>query len=218
MAPVAGGATAAGERRDGADGAGFPAEGPGEGGTDAGGSDGAGYFLNTFSIGVYPELLRYRLRWEPRLGYLPAALLAAWRVLRTQRPVRLRLAGRPQSVWLLFAGNGTYHGTGAAPRRRDGLGEALLDVRVVHGGGRPGPRLLAAALAGPLSRSPVHTATRLRSLSIGAIPPGTPLAYDGEYAPAPGSLRLDNLPGALTVYRDRRRGPAADPGRRPLRR
>lgn len=160
-----------------------------------------GYFLNTFSIGAYPELLRHRLRWGPRIGGGPAALLAAWRVLRAERPVRLLLAGRPRSVWLLFAGNGTYHGTGPTPRRRESLGEGLLDLRLVHGGGRPGPRLLAAAFAGPLSRSPVHTATRLRSLRIGEIPPGTPLAYDGEYSRAPAALVLDTLPDALTVYR-----------------
>ncbi|WP_453087006.1 phosphatase PAP2 family protein [Streptomyces roseus] len=161
----------------------------------------SGYFLNTFSIGAYPELLRRRLRWAPRIGGGPAALLAAWKVLRAERPVRLSLAGRPRSVWLLFAGNGTYHGTGPTPRRRDSLGEGLLDVRLVHGGGRPGPRLFAAALTGPLSRSPVHTATRLRSLRIGDIPPGTPLAYDGECTPAPPALVLDTLPDALTVYR-----------------
>ncbi|WKD34614.1 bifunctional phosphatase PAP2/diacylglycerol kinase family protein [Streptomyces xanthophaeus] len=162
-----------------------------------------GYFLNNFSIGAYPELLGHRLRWAPRIGGGPAALLAAWRVLRSQRPVRLRLAGRPRSVWLLFAGNGTYHGTGPTPRRRDHLGEGLLDLRLVHGGGRPGPRLLAAAFTGPLSRSPIHVATRLRSLRIGDIPAGTPLAYDGEYAEAPTGLVLDELPDALTVYRPR---------------
>ncbi|WP_327168111.1 bifunctional phosphatase PAP2/diacylglycerol kinase family protein [Streptomyces subrutilus] len=163
----------------------------------------SGYFLNNFSIGAYPELLRHRLRWGPRIGGGPAALLAAWRVLRSERPVRLRLTGRPRSVWLLFAGNGTYHGTGPTPRRRDNLGEGLLDLRLVYGGGRPGPRLLAAAFAGPLTRSPVHTAARQRSLRIGDIPPGTALAYDGEYAEAPPALVLDVLPDALTVYRPR---------------
>ncbi|OKK19579.1 phosphoesterase [Streptomyces sp. CB00455] len=163
-----------------------------------------GYFLNNFSIGAYPELLRHRLHWSPRIGGGPAALLAAWRVLRAQRPLRLRLNGRMRSVWLLFAGNGTYHGTGPTPRRRETLGEGLLDVRIVYGGGRPGPRLLAAALAGPLTRSPVHNATRLRSLRVGDIPPGTPLAYDGEYAKAGEALVLDELPDALTVYRPRK--------------
>ncbi|MCX4693297.1 bifunctional phosphatase PAP2/diacylglycerol kinase family protein [Streptomyces sp. NBC_01408] len=164
---------------------------------------GYGYFLNNFSIGAYPELLRHRLRWGPRIGGAPAALLAAWKVLRAERPVPLRLAGRPLSAWLLFVGNGTYQGTGPTPRGRDSLGEGLLDVRLVLGGGRPGPRLLAAAFAGPLSRSPVHVATRLRSLRIADIPAGTPFAYDGEYAKAPAALVLDGLPDALTVYRPR---------------
>ncbi|MFD5146338.1 bifunctional phosphatase PAP2/diacylglycerol kinase family protein [Streptomyces sp. NPDC058401] len=163
----------------------------------------AGYFLNNFSIGAYPELLGHRLRWGPRIGGGPAALLAAYRVLRAERPVRLKLAGKPRSVWLLFAGNGTYQGTGPAPRYRKSLGEGLLDVRLVLGGGRPGPRLLAAAFAGPLTRSPVHVATRLRSLRVSDIPAGTPLAYDGEYAQAPTALVLDDLPDALTVYRPR---------------
>ncbi|MCX5198266.1 phosphatase PAP2 family protein [Streptomyces sp. NBC_00249] len=186
-----------------------PSPGPGSvaaeaGAGSAGGSgSGARYFLNNFSIGAYPELLRHRLRWGPRIGGGPAAVLAAWQVLRAERPVRLTLAGRPRSAWLLFAGNGTYQGSGPAPRRRDSLGEGLLDLRLVHGGGRPGPRLLAAAFAGPLSRSPVHVATRLRSLRIGDIPAGTALAYDGEYAQAPAALVLDALPDALTVYRPR---------------
>ncbi|MCB5179854.1 bifunctional phosphatase PAP2/diacylglycerol kinase family protein [Streptomyces antimicrobicus] len=170
-------------------------------GSEARAGAGAGYFLNTFSIGVYPELLRHRLVWAPRIGGGAAAVVAAVRVLRAERPVVLRVAGRRRAVWLLFAGNGVYHGRGAAPRRRVSLGAGLLDVRLVRGGGRPGPRLLAAALAGPLSRSPVHTATRLRSLRISDIPPGTPLAYDGEYALAPSSLVIDGLPEALTVYR-----------------
>lgn len=170
---------------------------------EPGGSGGSGYFLNNFSIGAYPELLRHRLHWAPRIGGGPAAILAAWKVLRAERPVRLRLAGKPRSAWLLFAGNGTYHGTGPTPRRRDTLGEGLLDVRLVHGGGRPGPRLLAAAFAGPLTRSPVHVATRLRSLRIADIPAGTPIAYDGEYAKAPSALVLDELPDALIVYRPR---------------
>ncbi|MET9961867.1 phosphatase PAP2 family protein [Streptomyces sp. NPDC006326] len=176
---------------------------PGPRGETGPGGEESGYFLNTFSIGAYPELLRHRLRWAPRIGGGPAALLASWRVLRAERPVGLRLAGRSRKVWLLFAGNGTYQGTGPTPRRREHLGEDVLDLRLVYGGGRPGPRLLAAAFAGPLSRSPVHTATHLRSLRIADIPPGTPFAYDGEYAEAPTALVLDKLPDALTVYRPR---------------
>ncbi|MFF5444602.1 bifunctional phosphatase PAP2/diacylglycerol kinase family protein [Streptomyces sp. NPDC012888] len=176
---------------------------PGPGAGSGPGSAESGYFLNTFSIGVYPELLRHRVRWAPRIGSGPAALLAAWRVLRAQHPVRLRLGGRTVPVWLLFAGNGTYHGSGPTPRRRLSLDEPHLDVRLVLGGGHPGTRLLAAAFTGPLTRSPAHLATRLDALRITGIPPGTALAHDGEYATAPTDLVLDKLPAALTVYRPR---------------
>ncbi|MFG2297171.1 bifunctional phosphatase PAP2/diacylglycerol kinase family protein [Streptomyces sp. NPDC048603] len=183
--------------------AGGAAEPSGDGRSGPEAVTGPGYFLNTFSIGVYPDLLRHRLRWAPRIGSGPAALLAAWRVLRDQRPVRLRLAGRTVPVWLLFTGNGTYHGAGPVPRRRLNLDEPQLDLRVVLGGGHPGPRLLAAALTGPLTRSPAHFATHTRALRVTDIPPGTALAYDGEYALAPEALVLDKLPAALTVYRPR---------------
>ncbi|MFI9585254.1 bifunctional phosphatase PAP2/diacylglycerol kinase family protein [Streptomyces sp. NPDC052236] len=167
------------------------------------GPDGAraGFFLNTFSLGVYPELLRIRERWSPRIGDWPAGVLAAALVLRGAEPLEGEIHGRLRPMWLLFAGNGTYRRMGPSPGGRHDLADGLLDVRVVHGGRRPGLRLLAAALAGPLSRSPVHAARRLRRLRIAGLAPGTPVAYDGEVAEAPQELVLDKAVGALTVYR-----------------
>ncbi|MDG4862044.1 phosphoesterase, partial [Streptomyces sp. T-3] len=62
-------------------------------------------------------------------------------------------------------------------------------------------RLLAAALAGPISRSPLHAAVRLRRLRISGLTPGTPVAYDGEVTEMGGELLLEKLPEALVVYR-----------------
>ncbi|ANW17364.1 bifunctional phosphatase PAP2/diacylglycerol kinase family protein [Streptomyces clavuligerus] len=162
-----------------------------------------GYFLNTFSLGVYPELVHIREHWSPRVGGWPAGVLAALRVLRHGRPLRAVVQGRSRPLWLLFAGNGIYRPVGPTPGHRDDLADGLLDVRVVHGGRLPGLRLLAAALAGPLSRSPVHAAERLRTVRIDGLAPGTPLAYDGEVVPAPPRLTLDKAREALTVYRPR---------------
>ncbi|MEU4347256.1 phosphatase PAP2 family protein [Streptomyces sp. NPDC023838] len=167
------------------------------------GPDGAaaGYFVNTFSLGVYPELVRLRERWTPRIGGWPAGVLASYEVLRGERPLEAELRGKPHALWLLFAGNCTYQRLGPAPAHRYDLADGLLDVRVVQGGRLPGLRLLAAALAGPLSRSPVHAAQRLRRLRIGGLAPGTSVAYDGEVAHIEGELTVDKLPEALTVYR-----------------
>ncbi|MEN8654660.1 phosphatase PAP2 family protein [Streptomyces sp. 21So2-11] len=169
-----------------------------------GGDDQPGYFLNTFSLGVYPELVRIREHWAPRIGGWPAGVLAAVKVLRDERPLEAQVGqhkSRRRSVWMLFAGNGTYQRVGPTPGRRFDLADGLLDVRVVHGGRLPGLRLLAAALAGPLSRSPVHAAQRLRRVWISGLAPGTLLAYDGEVVDAPEEFVIDKADEALTVYR-----------------
>ncbi|MEU8666808.1 phosphatase PAP2 family protein [Streptomyces anulatus] len=166
-----------------------------------GGEEGAdGYFLNAFSLGVYPELVRTREHWSPRIGGWPAGVLAAFHVLRGRRPLEAELQGRRRPLWLLFVGNGLFQRVGPAPGRRHNLADGLLDVRVVHGGRTPALRLLAAAVAGPLTRSPAHAAVRRRRVRIGDLAPGTPYAYDGEVAHSGTELTIDKLPEALTVY------------------
>ncbi|MFJ2171875.1 bifunctional phosphatase PAP2/diacylglycerol kinase family protein [Streptomyces sp. NPDC087851] len=160
-----------------------------------------GHFVNTFSLGVYPELVRVREQWAPRIGGWPAGVLAAARVLRGEHQIDAEFEGRRRSLWLLFAGNGIYQQMGPTPGHRQNLADGLLDLRIVHGGRAPGARLLAAALAGPLSRSPVHAAVRMRRVRIKNIAPGTRLAFDGEVAEAPRELTLDKAIEALTVYR-----------------
>ncbi|PKW11074.1 undecaprenyl-diphosphatase [Streptomyces sp. 1222.5] len=166
-------------------------------------SDGEGLFLNTLSLGVYPELVRERERWSHRIGGWPAGLLGTLKVLRAdQHPLEVELGGERRPLWLLFVGNGVYHRMGLAPGRRTDLADGLLDVRVVHGSRRPALRLLAAAVAGPLTRSPAHAAVQVNRLRLKGIAPGTPLAYDGEVVPVSGGeVTLENLPEALTVYR-----------------
>jgi diacylglycerol kinase family enzyme/membrane-associated phospholipid phosphatase len=158
-------------------------------------------FLNTFSIGSYPELVRYRERWSRRVGSWPAGVLAAVRVLRTSRAVDVELGGRRQQVWVLFVGNGTYRSLGPAPVSRDHLADGLLDVRIVRGGRFSRTRLIAAALTGGLTGSPVHARARLRRLRIRVLSADTRLAFDGEVAPAPSELLLDKVNEGLTVYR-----------------
>jgi undecaprenyl-diphosphatase len=129
-------------------------------------------------------------------------VLAALRVVRADRhPLEAEFRGQAHPLWLLFAGNGTYHRMGLTPGRRRDLADGQLDVRVVHGGRRPAARLLAAALAGPLTRSPAHAAVQVGRLRLASVAPGTLLAYDGEVTEVAGEVTLEKLPEALTVYR-----------------
>ncbi|MGX4694691.1 hypothetical protein [Streptomyces sp. JNUCC 63] len=104
-------------------------------------------------------------------------------------------------MWLLFAGNCTYGRTGLTTGRRLDLADGLFDVRAVYGGRRAGARLIGAALAGPLSRSPFHAAVRMKRVRIKGISPGTPLAYDGEITEPGGDVTLSKLHEGLRVYR-----------------
>lgn len=158
-------------------------------------------FLNTFSIGVYPELVRIRERWAHRIGAWPAGVLAAWEVLRTAEPLTVRINGKRRAVWLLFVGNCQYRGLGFAPVRRHDLADGVLDVRVVHGGHLARTRLLTAALMGTPRSSPVLAEARLPRLRIGGLPAGAQVAYDGEVTACKGELTLEKEREALTVYR-----------------
>ncbi|GAA0665168.1 bifunctional phosphatase PAP2/diacylglycerol kinase family protein [Kitasatospora atroaurantiaca] len=159
-------------------------------------------FLNTFSIGVYPDLVRVRERLEKRLGKWPALGVALVRVLAAAEPVPVAVSGVPRRLWLLFAGNGAYDPPGFAPSHRSRLDDGLLDIRVVDGS-RPfaRTRLLAAFLSGTLGRSRVYREARLPALDLTDLRGVGHLALDGEAVPAPDRLLLGKASRPLTVYR-----------------
>ncbi|MGV9246287.1 phosphatase PAP2 family protein [Streptomyces sp. NPDC003710] len=169
---------------------------------DTGAATGPVEFLNTFGIGLYPELVRQRERLEPRLGKWPATTVALIRVLRTATPAELRLDGRPRRLWLLFAGNGRYLPDGFAPAYRPRLDDGLLDLRLIDGCHRLArTRVVLSALAGTLGRSRVYVAERVPEVRIENLRGTDTCAYDGEVLPAPGALRLGKRNRALVVYR-----------------
>ncbi|KJS54069.1 phosphoesterase [Streptomyces rubellomurinus subsp. indigoferus] len=159
-------------------------------------------FLNTFSIGIYPELVRAREHLEDRLGKWPALAVALVRVLARAEPVRLTVSGVPRTLWMLFAGNGTYDPPGFAPTHRTSLDGGRLDIRAVDGS-HPfaRTRLLFAFLTGTLATSRVYREARLSALDLTDLHEVRHLAVDGEAVPAPDRLRLSKATAALTVYR-----------------
>lgn len=158
-------------------------------------------FVNTFSIGLYPELVRRRERLEGRIGKWPAAAVSLLAVLRDATPLRVRLDGHDRVLWLLFAGNGRYVPDGLAPSHRPRPDDGLLDVRTVDAEAPLArTRLALSSLGGALRRSRVFAAERVERLRISGLEDVRDLAYDGEIASAPATLFLDKQRGALTVY------------------
>ncbi|MFF3645692.1 diacylglycerol/lipid kinase family protein [Streptomyces sp. NPDC002564] len=160
-------------------------------------------FLNTFSIGVYSDLVHARERLEKRIGKWPALVIGLANVLATGSPLSVVINGRPRRIWLLFAGNGIYHPAGFAPTYRTQLDDGLLDVRAVEAGTPLArTRLLLAVLTGTLHNSRVLTTAQVRRLELEVLEGDPHLAYDGEVTDATyRRLVLDKLPKALTLYR-----------------
>ncbi|MFM9371962.1 bifunctional phosphatase PAP2/diacylglycerol kinase family protein [Streptomyces sp. Da 82-17] len=159
------------------------------------------YFLNTFSLGAYPDLVRHREHWSPRIGGPAASVLGVAKILRTAEPMRAVVNGRRRAMWLLFAGNGVYRSLGIAPVRRHDLADGLLDIRIAHGGRLARTRLFATALGGGLARTRTYAAAHVPRLLVSGLAEGTRMAYDGEVVDAPRAFRVDKLPESLTVYR-----------------
>ena len=157
-------------------------------------------FLNTSSIGAYPEMVRRRDRLSGRLGKWLALSVAAAQTLRRQSPVELVVNGKPLSVWIIFVGNCLYTPRGLSPAWRPRLEDGLLDVQYLRADLRFGrTRAVLATLLGVSehTRSYGHfTATEVRVVSHSGL---RRVAYDGEMGEKSAEFLFRKL-APLTVY------------------
>jgi undecaprenyl-diphosphatase len=138
-------------------------------------------FLNTSSIGAYPEMVRRRDRLSGRMGKWLALTVAAAQVLRHQAPESLVINGEPRSVWIVFIGNCLYTPRGLSPAWRPRLEDGLLDVQYLRADLHFGrTRAVLATLLGVSehTRSYGHfSAEEVRVASRSGL---KQVAYDGE--------------------------------------
>ena len=159
-------------------------------------------FLNTASLGSYPEFVRVRESLEHRFGKRVAAAVAIVRVARGGPGFDAVVDGRRTHALLLFVGNGCYRPTGLVPRWRPALDTGLLDVRWVDGSRRWSlVSLLAAALSGNAYRPRSYRARTVETLHVDVDGERGLLARDGEVSEAPTPVRFSVRRQALTVYR-----------------
>lgn len=158
-------------------------------------------FVNNANIGTYPQFVRYRERYERRVGKPAASLIALLHVLRRERPVRLRLGDREVATSMFFIGASTYETPGFAPAHRPHMDDGVLDVRVLDVGMRWAiPRIMLAAAVGRLDRSPLYREARVSELDVVSLDGPTAVALDGEVRTRCETARFRVDHRALTVY------------------
>jgi undecaprenyl-diphosphatase len=164
--------------------------------------DGHRWFVNTASLGGYPEMVRMRERMEHRLGKWLAAGIAMARVLRRAQPIPVLLNGERRVVWMLFLGNGSYLPKGFAPSSRPALDSGCLDVRYVRADvPYSRARFVIAALTRTLRTSHVYRQADVRELRVELVDGHRRVATDGEVGPLGNTFLFQSRSRALVVYR-----------------
>ncbi|WP_194291304.1 diacylglycerol kinase family protein [Cumulibacter manganitolerans] len=158
-------------------------------------------FLNTASVGTYPEFVTEREKLQPRYGKRLAAVIAARRLLKSQPKAHLRINGEPVTAMLFFVGNGEYLPLDFAPALRPRMDTGVLDVRILVSDKRAiGPRLLWATLTGRLEHSALYQRRVVSSMNVEVLESEILVSRDGEVDDPQKSLAFGVRRGALTVY------------------
>ena len=158
-------------------------------------------FLNTASLGSYPDLVRLRESWQPRWGKWPAFAAALVVVLRRAEPVEIKIEGRWMKLWFLFIGNGPYYPRGMVPAWRPTLDSGLLDVRWLRADIRFSRlRAAGALLFGALGHSRVYGQREVSEFDVELAVPGM-LATDGEVVETAGRYTFRVAKDPIPVYR-----------------
>jgi undecaprenyl-diphosphatase len=138
-------------------------------------------FLNTSSIGGYPEMVRRRDHLSGRMGKWLALTVAAAQVLRKQAPVELVVNGQRLLVWILFVGNCVYTPRGLSPAWRPRLEDRLLDVQYLRADLRFGrTRAVLATLFGVSEHARSYGHFQAEEVTVVSRSGLKQIAFDGE--------------------------------------
>jgi undecaprenyl-diphosphatase len=160
------------------------------------------WFVNTASLGGYPDLVELRESRQGRWGKWPAAALALMQVLRESDPLVVRVNGVPRKVWLVFVGNGLYRPRGFAAAARHRLDSGLIDVRYIRADVQLSrTRFMIGALVGALQQSRTYVQQERAGLLVEVLGPPVALATDGEVVAEGSRFEFFTQPAALKVYR-----------------
>lgn len=161
-------------------------------------------FLNTSSIGQYPEMVRRRDKYSKRMGKWPATAYAILRTLRHEQPIDLTVNGEKHPIWILFIGNGRYTPRGLAPSWRDQLAGGVLDVQYLRADRRfSRTRAIIYSSIGVARLSKVYGELEAAHVRIESLSGPKPVAHDGEVTDPKDAVELAISDRRLIVYRSR---------------
>src|SRR3954454_9416454 len=157
-------------------------------------------FLNTSSIGGYPEMVRRRDHLSPRMGKCLALTVAAAQVLRKQAPAELVVNGQRLLVWIVFVGNCVYTPRGLSPAWRPRLEDGLLDVQYLRADLRFGrTRAVLATLLGVSEHARSYGHFQAEEVTVVSKSGLKQIAFDGEMGEKSEEFRFRKR-SELTVY------------------
>ena len=159
-------------------------------------------FLNTASIGAYPEMVRRRDELAPRLGKWPSLVIAAAQVLRNQKPIRVELNGVQVTAWIVFVGNCSYTPRGLSPAWRPRLEDGLLDVQYLRADTKwSRSRTVLTQLFGITEHTGLYRDRMVKELKVRSLSGPQEIARDGEPAESATEFHFVKRPRQLMVYR-----------------
>ncbi len=159
-------------------------------------------FLNTASIGAYPEMVRRRDELAPRLGKWPSLVVAAAQVLHGQQPIKLEINGVPVSTWIVFVGNCSYTPRGLSPAWRPRLEDGLLDVQYLRADTKwSRSRTVLTQLFGITEHTGLYHDEMVKELRVRSLSGPQEIARDGEPAESATEFHFVKRPRQLIVYR-----------------
>ncbi|MEB3371424.1 bifunctional phosphatase PAP2/diacylglycerol kinase family protein [Saccharopolyspora mangrovi] len=160
------------------------------------------WFVNTASLGGYPDMVRLRAKWAQRWGKWPAGAAALVRVLARAEPIPVRINGIRRKIWLFFAGSNGYQPKGLAPTWRPRLDTGVLDVRYIRADlPFSRTRFVAGAITGALFHNRAYVQEERDRVLVEVLGSPVALARDGEVSLMGNVFEFAARDGALHVYR-----------------
>ena len=163
-------------------------------------------FINNSSIGLYPRIVRRRVRQQERLGRgkWAAAAWAAWKVIRFAPLLRVKLTLDNMQFLrktpFVFVGNNEYEMDFFNVGRRTSLDEGKLSVYFLKRGGRSGVILLIIrTIFGRLRQAKDFEGIKTEEITIQTRKKRLWVAFDGEVAHMETPLNYRIIPLALKV-------------------